>query len=267
MAKLLKIKDYLRLGLAFSGDLAHDFQDPFGFMERGCQEMYGWVPPKYRKSSQLARTWELLTTGSIEKIIKNGEVYYRLTSIGKKNLLRDYPLLVLRNRKWDGGWTMVIFDIPEEKRKRRDLLREKLLELGLGMMQKSVYITPYDLSEDIREFLIANHLGEEAYVTRIKKLFAGNPKKLASKLWNLEGVNESYKKIVTACVEGEKSGFKDEEKNKIKSQYVEVLVKDPYLPKELLFSDWMGDKARSCVSRLTKFYTIVEKIEWLGSWF
>jgi len=249
MAKLLKLKDYLRLGLAFSGDLAHDFQDPFGLMTRGCQEMYGWVPPKYRKSSQLSRTWELLTTESIEKIIKNGEVYYRLTSAGRKNLLRDYPLLALRNKEWDGSWTMVIFDIPEEKRERRDLLREKLLGLGLGMMQKSVYITPYNLSEDIREFLIANRLDEQVYVARTKKLFAGNPKKLASKIWRLERINEKYQKIITACVE-EGSGFKEEEKNKIKSLYLEILVNDPYLPKELLPSDWMGDKARTLVFSL-----------------
>ena len=57
-----------------------------------------------------------------------------------------------RKRK-DGKWVMLIFDIPENRRHLRALLRSILHNLGFKILQKSVWISPYDISEKIETYL------------------------------------------------------------------------------------------------------------------
>lgn len=56
---------------------------------------------------------------------------------------------IKKPEKWDGKWRMVIFDIPEKKRKARGALRDKLKELGFKELQKSVFIYPYECEDEI----------------------------------------------------------------------------------------------------------------------
>ncbi len=58
----------------------------------------------------------------------------------------------LQKRK-DGKWIMIIFDIPQKHNKSRNLLRNILKNLGYKMFQQSVWITPYDVSEKTEELL------------------------------------------------------------------------------------------------------------------
>jgi len=56
-------------------------------------------------------------------------------------------------KTWDKLWRVVIFDIPEEKKKARDVLRERLKKLGFLELQKSVFIFPYECKDEI-EFVV-----------------------------------------------------------------------------------------------------------------
>jgi DNA-binding transcriptional regulator PaaX len=58
-------------------------------------------------------------------------------------------LIIKRPQRWDKKWRIVLFDIPEEKRKIRDALRKKLKNLGFLEFQKSVFIFPYPCSNEI----------------------------------------------------------------------------------------------------------------------
>ena len=48
---------------------------------------------------------------------------------------------------------MLIFDIPTKHKKARILLRSILYNLGYKLFQKSVWITPYDVSEKTEKLL------------------------------------------------------------------------------------------------------------------
>jgi DNA-binding transcriptional regulator PaaX len=69
---------------------------------------------------------------------------------GKKRFY-DYSLSKLKLKKgsWDQKWRVVVFDIPEEKRIARDLLRAKMKELGFYILQKSVWVTPWPCRDEI----------------------------------------------------------------------------------------------------------------------
>ncbi len=52
-----------------------------------------------------------------------------------------------KNKKWDGKWRVVIFDVWEKTRSKRDLLRIEIKNFGFIQLQRSVWIYPYPCEE------------------------------------------------------------------------------------------------------------------------
>lgn len=80
-----------------------------------------------------------------------GEVEIILTEKGRIIALSFNidNLKIKKQIKWDGRWRMVFFDIPEKRRSERNILREKLKELGFYEIQKSVFIHPYPCLDEV----------------------------------------------------------------------------------------------------------------------
>lgn len=249
IVKMLRTQDRIFLLLGGIVDLFEEIRDPLGIFAYSYENLYGWVPSRFKKHNVHMSIKRALKTGYIEKVFKDGQPYLRLTGRGKKKLVRDFPLLALQKRKWDGRWRMVFFDIKETSRKIRDQLRRKLKELGLAKFQQSVYITPHNFAEDIREFLESRGLAESVYVVITKELLTGDEKALAQKLWNLKKINEEYRKILEFWEEEKISSQKEKIIREIKSRYLEILAVDPFLPKELLPSDWCRQEVESLLRR------------------
>lgn len=57
-----------------------------------------------------------------------------------------------KSEKWDGKWRFYIFDIPEKNRSARNQLRQKLKDLGMYNVQRSVFVYPYDCRQEL-EFI------------------------------------------------------------------------------------------------------------------
>ncbi|MBN1262817.1 MAG: hypothetical protein JW991_00505 [Candidatus Pacebacteria bacterium] len=246
MAKLLRIKDYLRLGLALGHDLVNEFYQPTQLDLMARRETYGWVPAHYQPRSRFKAIQRLLAAGEIERIIKNGKPYFRLTGKGSKTLKRDFLIFKLRERKWDENWTVVFFDIPEKKRSIREQLVQKLKSLGFGQIQRSVYLSPFDLGSDLADFISFKKMAAWVFVARVGELFAGDKREIAAKVWPLTKINRLYQALLN---DWQKRSELDNQKKrvlerKIKSRYLEILAQDPCLPDELLPDDWRGDEVR-----------------------
>lgn len=83
--------------------------------------------------------------------ITGGGVELKITRRGKETMLK-YQLDEIQLQKqlvWDKKWRLVMFDVPHEKRRARDALREKLRDLKFCQLQKSVFITPYPCEDEI----------------------------------------------------------------------------------------------------------------------
>lgn len=92
---------------------------------------------------------------SFEKHIRNGlmvknEEGYTLTKKGEAALrrLELQEFRYRRPKRWDGKWRVLMFDIPEKRKKTRDKIRLLLGEIGFVRLQDSVWVYPYDC-EDI----------------------------------------------------------------------------------------------------------------------
>jgi DNA-binding transcriptional regulator PaaX len=117
----------------------------------------------------LGKEWEEINRKSLRRAIKSlyesklisekqnpdGTITIILTSNGKKKAL-TYDLENMRIKKpdkWDGKWRVVLFDIPDNRRKIRDALRFQLKNLGFYEFQESVFVYPYDCKDEI-DYLI-----------------------------------------------------------------------------------------------------------------
>lgn len=99
----------------------------------------------------------------IEHIGKNkGRV--TLTNKGRdkaeKYRLMNLPKLK-RPRRWDGQWRLVIYDIASEKREKRFAIRIALRNCGAVLLQKSVWVVPFDCTEQVSELRHILRLSEE----------------------------------------------------------------------------------------------------------
>ncbi len=85
----------------------------------------------------------------------DGTVSVAITQAGHtKHLMYNWDAIKIKMpSRWDHLWRMVIFDIPESKKRARDALAQKLSALGFYPMQKSVFIHPYPCWDEV-DFLI-----------------------------------------------------------------------------------------------------------------
>lgn len=88
--------------------------------------------------------------------LPNGQIKIVLTKEGKLLALQYQfeKMRLKRQKKWDGIWHFLIYDIPEKKKKARDALKNKLNRFGLFPLQKSIMVAPFDFRNEI-EFICA----------------------------------------------------------------------------------------------------------------
>lgn len=243
---LLRIQDRILLSLAFLEDLFEDLADAGGLMSNAYENIYGFIPQRYKRSNFYASVSYGLKTGNVEKIKKDGKPHLRLTGRGKKKIIRDFPLFKLQERRWDRLWRMIPYDIEEVSRWQRNRLREKLYQLGFRQFQKSIYLSPHPIEEELSDFLKGLKLQGKVLVVLCHKILGADDLKLARELWRLDELNEQYKKLWERLEEGtSKQSLKE-----IKREYLDLLSDDPFLPKDLLPKDWYERKLRQILKGL-----------------
>jgi len=79
------------------------------------------------------------------------QIHISLTPEGKKRAGKDDidRLAIVPQRNWDGTWRLLLFDVPSAQRVKREALRGKLIELGFSMLQKSVWVHPYECAKEV----------------------------------------------------------------------------------------------------------------------
>lgn len=82
---------------------------------------------------------------------KDGEDVVEITKNGKQKLLKYKfeEMKILRPKKWDGRWRVIIFDIPEKFKKARNALTKKIKDMEIYPLQKSVFVCPFNCKDEI----------------------------------------------------------------------------------------------------------------------
>lgn len=247
MKKLLRTRDKVLISLALLGDAAiFAYVKGQGGYRKGS--VFDFLDVK--KSTLRPAVYQALKTREIEKVIQDGEPYFKITSQGKKHLTRLFPIYKLASSGWDRRWRVVIFDIPELNKKTREYLRRKLISLGFGRLQKSVYISPLDVLVDVKEYLRSLDLYGKVVVFEAKEVFVKDQRVVAEYVWGLGKLNERYLRLIDE-IYGKNECDEEEwqvRKKEIKKEFFEIILNDPILPKELLPADWCGDTAKKLIA-------------------
>lgn len=175
-----------------------------------------------------------------------------ITEAGKRRLEAILPHYD-KKRVWDGKIYLVIYDIPETKKHDRELLREYLKRIGAGMVQESVWLTPYDPRGTLQDFLDTYQLHSLVLISILGKdssIGEENLTSLIKRVYKLDKLNERYQEFL------EEFSNKQASISPIYFSFISILNDDPQLPFSLLPSDWVGDKAFYVFKKLTAIKTI-----------
>ena len=106
---------------------------------------------KYQKKKVYDTFYNLRKRGFINFESKNHQIYISLADKGREAAGRFQidDLKINKPKKWDNKWRLVIFDIIQLQRLKRDVFRGKLKELGFRPLQKSIWICPYECKDEI----------------------------------------------------------------------------------------------------------------------
>ena len=84
-------------------------------------------------------------------LLKFEDGHYTMTKEGEDVLRRweraDFKLK--KPKKWDKKWRIIIFDIPERKKRIRNEVSKIFKEAGFQRLQDSVWVYPYDCEDVI----------------------------------------------------------------------------------------------------------------------
>ena len=132
------------------------------------------------KGKRLANTKYYIKTivGRLEKqglieFKNDGEPRHIILSTKGEQRLAIHQELSLDKRldkKWDGKWRIVIFDIKESTRYSRDQLRTELTNTGFVKVQNSVWAFPHDCEEFIFLLKTDFELGKGVLYMTVEKL-------------------------------------------------------------------------------------------------
>jgi len=119
---------------------------------------------KYRTKSVTGR---LVAKGLVTWVERDGKKYLRITPAGRKVFAFEQAKVALKNqkKKWDGRWRMVIFDVPERRRRTRLRLCAVMRDIGFVRLQDSVWVYPYDCEDFIALLKTELKIGKDVLYT------------------------------------------------------------------------------------------------------
>lgn len=132
----------------------------------------------FRTIKRANKAWKSIDEQYLKRIIRefyrerlverieneNGSTRIVITEKGREKALefKIHTMRIAKPSRWDGKWRVVMFDVPEKKKRHRDVLREKLQDLKFLELQKSVLVHPYPCLDEIN--FIVEYYGMRKFV-------------------------------------------------------------------------------------------------------
>ncbi len=235
----IEILEMLELGSVFLS------RGGWGVLNRSCYP---------NQAAYMNATSRLRKSGLIVKRSEGGKTpTLWLTDEGRNRLPDYFSPERFWNRKWKGIWYMLVYDVPEVDRIYRDVLRQFLKRMRMGLLQQSVWITPQDIRPDFDDLATAANIDAFAYLFEARTVLGLPAQEIVENAWDFDRLNllqEYYCTVMSenmACLEsGEFSG---EELVALLRMAVDayhgVFVLDPLLPASLHPSNYLGKQVFS----------------------
>ncbi|MEM7345573.1 MAG: PaaX family transcriptional regulator C-terminal domain-containing protein [Chloroflexota bacterium] len=158
---------------------------------------------------------------------------------------------------WDEQWFLVVYSLPEDKRKLRNDLRKQLTWLGFGRLAPGTWISPHHRKNALDRLFA--ELEVTSYVNTFSGLHHGPLPNadLVRHCWDIPDLTHRYQTFVThyqpeyeACQQTVTTADLSAEisfthRFWMTHTFLPFLREDPNLPAQLLPDDWIGFQART----------------------
>ena len=124
---------------------------------------------KLTKKAYYSILSQMQVAGTVSVVEKNNQRFVKITSKGQLELLIQKAKMP-KSEKWDGKWRLVLFDIPEKSKDKRDKLRRLLKSNNYFKLQASVFISPHALNGEALEYLNKSGLIEYIRILRVEQI-------------------------------------------------------------------------------------------------
>jgi phenylacetic acid degradation operon negative regulatory protein len=218
-----------------------------------------------------------------------GNVRYRVGPAGQAIVnqlvvkLMHWHMALEGQQAWDGTWLVVAFSVPEDQRGKRDDFRDKLEEMGFGLLSSSVWLSPFDQEADVAALvreLDLDGMVAILHCDHIQMPGLAGVRELAHNVWDLDPLAEHYSDLnrrveaFMAFLEQVGQGGEIDAEAiffaamDLQNEVLEmILTEDPCLPSELLLPDWPGQRthelAHAVTAAIDRLEHVSERYEYL----
>lgn len=158
------------------------FKNYPSFMDSLLDEFFGHLP-NVDQEKALRRVVNYMRRNKLISVYEDG---LTITNRGLDRLARvDFDKIAIPTPLvWDGKWRIVMFDIPERYKSRRNAMSVKLTELGFRSWQRSVWVHPYPCRPEIEVVAMTYRIPQ--FVTYLETDFVDRPEDLLAKFPHLK---------------------------------------------------------------------------------
>lgn len=250
----LSFKDVIALGLLLCTDylaFIHDYARLPGrkpLYDYPFQEFRNYLSKlKDKRVSQISSYYRLKKFKVFEKNKDKVEI-----NLGKE-WWQDYFNLKFRffvaPKKWNGIWTIVIFDIPEKNRQTRREIRYYLKHLGFVQWQRSVWVTINNVKTYVEK--IFNNAQPYLFCFQAKSLFSDRDEEIIKKLFAPHQIEESYNQFIKKANLALKQNNYKQAKNLI-NDFPDTILKDRGVPGEFFKNPELRQKLYKKTKKLNQ---------------
>lgn len=156
------------------------------------------------------------------------------------------------NAKWTKRWYLLVYDIPEKERKYRNHIRDFLKTQRMGMLQRSTWITPFDIRPLYHDLCEGTALEPFTYLFESRTVLGLRSEQIVREAWDWNKINRQHADYIKVCrhiMESVKKKLTiDEAGQLLRSElnvYHGVMADDPLLPRALWPDGYRGEEVYS----------------------
>jgi len=155
------------------------------------------------------------------------------------------------NKNWGKLWYILMFDVPETNRSYRDTLRTFLKQRNFGCLQKSVWVTPWDVRPEYDDLNRTACVDSVAFLFEARTVLGFGNQSVVREAWSFEKINQVQKLYIQFAGENLKKLALESSSESDISQllrmdqlaYAQAMSMDPLLPEALHPEEYAGPRA------------------------
>jgi len=184
-SKKISFIDFVLLLSSKLIDLYQEIRDPFNLISGYYYYNNQSFTPDDNKIIKRYKNflYQLKKRNYLQKESDINKCHLILTKKAKYYLRTKYPKLYFNKKNWDKKMRLVIFDVQEVNRLQRNRLRKFLRQIGFVMLQKSVWLSPYNQLSILKKWLNENRLKEKILLIEAQKINIKNKDKIINQFW------------------------------------------------------------------------------------